>query len=72
AALSRESALVIYHRPYSCLSLELRLKNIELKKRDWGLVLGGIRYSILKKLSLCGSNMLSPKKHKTILGRKFK
>ncbi|KAF9379363.1 hypothetical protein CPB97_008986, partial [Podila verticillata] len=71
AVLSHTSALAIHHLVHSCPLLELRLKNLELKKQDWELVLGGINSSTLKKLSLRGSNAPGAKKYKVVLNREF-
>lgn len=71
AALSHTSALAIHHLVHSCPLLELRLKNLELKKQDWELILGGVNSSTLKKLSLRGSNVPGAKKYKVVLNREF-
>lgn len=55
--LSYMSALAIHHLIYSCPLVELRLENVLLKKkRVWELVLGGIHFSSLAKLSLDNTN----------------
>lgn len=71
AVLSHVSALAIHHLVHSFPLLELRLKNLELKKQDWELVLSGINSSTLKKLSLRGSNVPGAKKYKVVLGKEF-
>lgn len=69
--LSHASALAIHHLVHSCPLLELQLKNLELKRRDWDLILGGIHYSILKILRVSGGNIPGIKKYKAVLGSQF-
>lgn len=66
--LSHTCALAIHHLIYSCPLLGLRLMHLELKKLDWDLILGGIHYSILKKLIPRSSNVPVSKKYKVVIG----
>ncbi|KAF9318878.1 hypothetical protein BG003_010395 [Podila horticola] len=59
------------HLHIRCVPFMPFLGNLELKRRDWDLILGGIHYSILKILRVSGGNIPGIKKYKAVLGSQF-
>lgn len=61
--LSHESVLAIHHLMYSFCLIDLHLENILLeKKTEWDLVLGGIHYSSLGRMSFKGCDISDSQK----------
>ncbi|KAG0094856.1 hypothetical protein BGZ93_006686 [Podila epicladia] len=71
--LSHCSALAIHHLVYACRLVELRLDNVMFEhRREWDMVMRGIHYSSLRKLSLQNSNAPITRRFKSVKGRSLK
>lgn len=72
-ALSHFSALAIHHLVYACRLVELRLDNVMFEHgREWDMVMRGIHYSSLRKLSLQNCNAPVTRRFKSVTGRSLK
>ncbi|KAG0024514.1 hypothetical protein BGZ82_010433 [Podila clonocystis] len=71
--LSHSSVLAIHHLLYSSRLVELHLENVEFEnRREWDLVMRGIHYSSLRKLSLHNCNAPATRRLKSVTGRSLR